>query len=76
MKIWSLFVSDDVADLRFGVAQPVQLLKEYPCMLESVPGDYRKIGNGFLFQKDWPYTKLINHHLYNASIIPPEKEIR
>ena len=45
-------------------------------MLESVPGDYRKIGNGFLFQKDWPYTKLINHHLYNASIIPPEKEIR
>ena len=55
--------------MRFGVAQPIHLLKEYPCQLQSVPGDYRKIGNGMLFQKHWPYTKIINHHLYNVSLI-------
>ena len=60
------FFPDEFVDLRFGVAQPIHLLKEYPCKLKSVPGDYHKIGNGMLFQKDWPYTNLINYHLYNV----------
>ena len=65
----SIYFSDDSVDLRFGVAQPIiHVVKEYPCKLGSVPGDYRKIGNGMLFQKDWPYTKLINHHLYKVRL--------
>ena len=65
----SIYFSDDSVDLRIGVAQPIiHVVKEYPCKLGSVPGDYRKIGNGMLFQKDWPYTKLINHHLYNVRL--------
>ena len=38
-------------------------MAEYPCQLASVPVDYRKIGNGLIFQKDWPYTRLFNKHL-------------
>ena len=63
----SIYFSDDSVNLRIGVAQPIiHVVKEYPCKLKSVPGDYRKIGNGMLFQKDWPYTNLINYHLYNV----------
>ena len=39
------------------------MMPEYPCQLASVPVDYRKIGNGLIFQKDWPYTRLFNKHL-------------
>ena len=39
------------------------MMAEYPCQLASVPVDYRKIGNGLMFQKDWPYTRLFNKHL-------------
>ena len=54
------------SDVLFGVYQPIQLYKEYPCLIGSVPVDYRKIGNGLIFQKNWPYTKLINYHLYKV----------
>ena len=42
------------------------MMKEYPCTLASVPIDYRKLGNGMLFQKNWPYSALINFHLFKV----------
>ena len=41
----------------YGVFQTIKLRPEYPCSLMSIPRDYRKIGNGLLFQKQkqWPY---------------------
>ena len=56
------------SDILFGVYQPIEVLPEYPCEFTSLPIDYRKLGNGMLFQKDWPYTKLINHQLYHVSV--------
>ena len=42
-------------------------MHEYPCTITSVPRDYRKIGNGLIFRKGWPYTKLINYNLLKVS---------
>ena len=42
-------------------------MHEYPCTITSVPRDYRKIGNGLIFRKSWPYTKLINYNLLKVS---------
>ena len=47
----------------FGVYQSIKTRSDYPCLITSVPKDYRKIGNGYIFQKDWPYKDLINFHL-------------
>ena len=58
-----IFSFTDSSFLFYGVFQPIKLRPEYPCSLMSIPRDYRKIGNGLLFQKQWPYTKLINYHL-------------
>ena len=35
----------------------------YPCRLEAVRREYRKIDNGMVYQKNWPFTRLFNHHL-------------
>lgn len=35
----------------------------YPCQIEAVRRQYRKIDNGMVFQKHWPFTKLFNHYL-------------
>ena len=50
-------------DIYFGQYAPNKLRQEYPCEISSVPKEYRKVGNGWFFQKNGPYTKLINHHL-------------
>ena len=49
--------------LVFGVYQPIKSLPEYPCKIMSVPRDYRKTGNGFVYQKNWPYTNLMNFQM-------------
>ena len=65
-------IEDESPDLVFGVYQPIKIRDDYPCLITSVPKDYRKIGNGYIFQKDWPYKDLINFHLlkmYEEGII-------
>ena len=37
--------------------------KPYPCKIKSVGKDYVPLSSGILYSKDWPYTKLINHHM-------------
>ena len=64
--IFTLTISDGSTDLLLAVYKPIKLMKEYPCELTSVPVDYRKLGNGLLFQKNWSYTKLINYHLFKV----------
>ena len=59
----SLMKANSEKFLVFGVYQPLTMMPEYPCQLASVPVDYRKIGNGLIFQKDWPYKRLFNNHL-------------
>ena len=29
----------------------------------AIRQEYRKIDNGMVYQKDWPFAKLFNHHL-------------
>ena len=59
-------------NLVFAVYQPIKISPYYPCLITSVPKDYRKLGNGYIFQKGWPYKDLINFHLlkmYEEGII-------
>ena len=59
-------------NLVFAVYQPIKISPYYPCLITSVPKDYRKLGNGYIFQKVWPYKDLINFHLlkmYEEGII-------
>ena len=53
----------------FGVYQPMKTLEAYPCEVASIAKDYRKIGNGFIFQQNWPYTRLINFHILKVLLI-------
>ena len=65
-------IEDGSPDLVFGVYQPIKIRPDYPCLITSIPKDYRKIGNGYIFQKNWPYKDLINFHLlkmYEEGII-------
>ena len=65
-------IENGSSDLVFAVYQPIKISPYYPCLITSVPKDYRKIGNGYIFQKDWPYKDLINFHLlkmYEEGII-------
>ena len=65
-------IEDGSPDLVFGVYQPIKIRPDYPCLITSIPKDYRKIGNGYIFQKNWPYKELINFHLlkmYEEGII-------
>ena len=57
-------ITESSSDLVLGVYQPLKIRPEYPCLIASVPKDYRRIGNGYIFQKDWAYTNLINFHLF------------
>ena len=60
------------SDLVLAVYQPIKISPYYPCLITSVPKDYRKLGNGYIFQKGWPYKDLINFHLlkmYEEGII-------
>ena len=34
----------------------------------SVPRDYRKTGNGFVYQKNWPYTNLMNFQMIKVKL--------
>ena len=66
------FITESSSDLVLGVYQSIRTRSDYPCLITSVPIDYRKIGNGYIFQKDWPYKDLINFHLlkmYEEGII-------
>ena len=48
----------------FGVFQSISGYGgHYPCRLEAVRREYRKIDNGMVYQKNWPFTRLFNHHL-------------
>ena len=48
----------------FGVFQSISGYGgHYPCRIEAVRRSYRKIDNGMVFQKNWPFTKLFNYHL-------------
>ena len=67
-------ITDGSPDILFAVFQPIQLMKEYPCELTSVPIDYRKRGNGLLFQKNWSYSKLINHNLFKVGTYDSDNE--
>ena len=58
-----IFAEKSSQKLMIAVYQPVKMYPEYPCVLTSVPRDYRKIGNGLVFEKNWPYTRFINFHL-------------
>ena len=57
-------IEERSTDLFFGVYQPLKILPEYPCLITSIPLDYRKLGNGLIFQKHWVYKELINFHLF------------
>ena len=66
----SIFILDTSSNhFVFGVYQPLKLLDVYPCQVSSVPVDYRKTGNGLVFQKNWPYTDLINNHLAKVGFL-------
>ena len=55
-------VSDTVL---FGVFQSISGYGgHYPCRIQSVKRDYRKIDNGMIYQKNWPFTRLFNFHLF------------
>ncbi len=43
--------------LLFGVYQSISLSPKYPCEIASVRRGYRKIANGMVFQKGWPFTR-------------------
>ncbi len=43
--------------------QPLSTRPEFPCKVTSLNYDYRPLGNGLIFQKGWPLTKLFNYHL-------------
>ena len=53
----------DVNTLLMGVIQPLQYLPEWTCGGKSVKLDYRKINNGIIYQKNWPFRKLFDYHL-------------
>ena len=63
LNIKDFSISDGSSDLLLAIFQPIEKLDVYPCTISSIKQDYRKIGNGMVYQKDWPYTKLFNHHL-------------
>ncbi len=66
---WSIFFTEKPDDkLLLAVYQPIKTYDEYPCEIMSVPRDFRKIGNGLIFQKGWAYTNLINFHLHKVRI--------
>ena len=46
-----------------GVYQPLQYSSGWSCRMTSVKADYRKIGNGMIFQKNWPFTNIFNQQL-------------
>ena len=49
----------------FGVFQSISGYGgHYPCRIQSVKRDYRKIDNGMIYQKNWPFTRLFNFHLF------------
>ena len=50
-----------------SVAQPLFLLPEYPCEVTSVKHGFRKTGNGMIYQKDWPFTRLFNSEILQLS---------
>ena len=60
------YISDGSLDMLFAVFQPIETMDVYPCIISSIKQDYRKVGNGMVYQKDWPYTKLFNHQLYKV----------
>ena len=47
------------------------LKRRYPCKLTSLDKDYRAVGNGFIFRKKWPYTKIFNYHFLKARYSVP-----
>lgn len=51
-----------------GVYQPLSTRAEYPCQVTSLPVDFRQVGNGFVYQKDWPYTRLFNYHFLKVRL--------
>ena len=69
IKCQFIEITDGTNDILFGVYQPIRMMKEYPCTISSVPIDYRKLGNGMVFQRNWAYSKLINFHLLKVSCL-------
>ena len=57
---------NEVSDtILFGVFQSISGYGgHYPCRIQSVKRDYRKIDNGMIYQKNWPFTRLFNFHLF------------
>ena len=55
--------SQDTNTLLMGVLQPLQYLPEWRCGGRSVNVDYRKINNGWIYQKQWPFRTLFDYHL-------------
>ena len=47
------------------------MMKEYPCTLASVPIDYRKLGNGMIFQKNWPYASVAKKEKKHIPVYSP-----
>ena len=45
-------------DLQYGRHDP-----DYPCKLSSVAKDVYRLNTGMIYQKNWPYTRLLNQHI-------------
>ncbi len=52
-----------------GVFQPLTTLDEYPCVVTSLPIDYRRVGNGFVYQKNWPLAPIFNYHFLRVRLV-------
>ena len=43
-------------------------MPEFPCKITSLPEEYMKVGVGMIFQKNWPYTDLLNFHFIKVRV--------
>ena len=65
-EIWLRWLMDGTLPddtLVFAAYQPLQYSSAWSCDISSINVDYRKMGNGLIFQKNWPFKAIINNEL-------------
>ena len=45
-----------------SIYESISTMPEYPCYISSFPQDYMNVGVGMIYTKNWPFTRLFNHH--------------
>ena len=48
-----------------GIYKPLKHL--FPCQIATLDQDFREIGNGMVFRKGWPYTKILNYYFLEVN---------